>query len=229
MGQSSEAERQIEGNEVDPISETTWQSLVKCSQTPAVAAWASRGVFSTAVGPAFFPGTADGLFYVGKAGGPRIDAVGIAEDQAAGSAAGVRWMLERRNPSAFWTFADLLVPRREHLAWSNLAKIDTRLATPPSRREWRQIRESCLSALKEEMQALRPRRTVFVTGGYCTADILALLELLGFARFEPGLHLEETIGLRSQSGQLVVITRHPQGWRAEVRNRVAQFVRGWQG
>jgi hypothetical protein len=51
------------------VSDRTWEALVRCSHAAGVAAWASPGVFATAVGPAYTPGGTDSLLYVGKAGG----------------------------------------------------------------------------------------------------------------------------------------------------------------
>lgn len=207
------------------LSENAWMKLVRCVRSPEVRGWASEGVFATAVGPDFVPGAADTLFYVGKAGGPLIDSVGITEDQSLSAAAGVKWMLDRRNPSAFWVFADLLTSRRELMAWSNIAKIDTRSPRPPNSAEWNQIRDVCLGALKEEMEALRPARTVFATSNFCVRDTLDLLHELNFFEFLPDTPLEETRCFQNKNDQLAVITRHPQGWGSEARNRVASFVR----
>lgn len=210
------------------LSGSAWSALVACARRPEVATWAAPGVFAPAVGPGFAAGSPDSLFYVGKAGGPLIESVGTSQDQAQSAEAATRWMIGRRNPSAFWVFADLLVARREDLAWSNLAKIDTRLPGPPGPREWAQIRTPCLHALREEMQNLRPGRTVLATSDYQLADLVALLDGLGFTAFCAETALEKTRCFRNPEGRLAVVTRHPQGWQSAPRNAVAAFVRGWR-
>lgn len=210
------------------ISPNTWADFVRLYRTPAVRAWAGEGIFAAAVGRSFVPGAADTFFYVGKAGGPLIGSVGIAEDQSCSAAASTKWMLERRNPSAFWQFADLLADRRDLLAWSNVAKIDNRLAGPPRNSEWQQIRDLCLCALKEEMETLRPARTVFATSNFCVADLLGLFRDLRFSEFVPDALLNQTRCFQNDRGQLLVLTKHPQGWQKEPRNQVASFVRNWR-
>jgi hypothetical protein len=137
-------------------------------------------------------------------------------------------MIERRNPSAFWQFADLLSARREQIAWSNVAKIDNRLPTPPRKSEWELIRQPCLEALAEEMLNLRPGRTVFAIGSFCTRDVTNLLKRMNFTEFGPAQQLEDARCFKNRDGQLAVLTRHPQGWRSEPRNVVARFVRTWR-
>lgn len=209
------------------VSETTWGDLVRASAVSVADGWASRGVFAAAVGPDYEVGSRDALLYVGKSGGPLIDSVGLCDDQVESSNATRRWMVERRNPSSpFWVFADLLAPR-ESLAWSNLAKIDTRRDGPPGARQWKSIEEVCLRALEEEMRSLAPGKTVFAISGYQADSVGSLLRKLGFTEQCPASDLDSTIVFVDASGRLAVITRHPQGWACEARDPVAQFIQEW--
>ncbi len=212
---------------ISPISDHTWRRLVSASTTAAAVGWASSGVFATAIGPAFTPGSSDTLLYVGKSGGPLIDDVGVAQDQEVSREATTKWMLGKYNPSAFWVFADLLVPHRELLAWSNLAKIDTKESGPPQGYRWTQIEEPCVAALGEEMESLKPRRVVFATSKYQRDAILRVLQDLGFTRHEVRPELDDTEFFTDADGRLAAITRHPQGWRREARDPVAQYIRDW--
>lgn len=213
---------------MNALSDATWSALVACARRFDVAAWAAPGVFAPAIGPGFAPGQPNSVLYIGKAGGPLIDSVGIGDDQARSAQAATRWMIERRNPSAFWVFADLLVDRREDLAWSNLAKIDNRLAGPPGVLQWTQIKAPCLRALREEMQTLRPGKTVFATSDFGARDLGALLREMAFVEFSPREELDKTRCFRNREGRLAVMTRHPQGWQTAPRNAVAAFARNWR-
>jgi len=206
----------------------TWRDLFLLSEDANSRGWAAPGVFATAVGPEYEVGAKDTLFYLGKAGGPLIGKVGISNDQQVAATAAVAWMVERRNPSAFWRFADLLGQGRTRIAWSNVAKIDTRTPRPPSEIEWRQIQEACMRALKEELEVLKPARTVFAISDYHRTEVVALLRRLGFSPHVPAKHLSQTEVFVNNKGQLAVITRHPQGWRSDERDSVADFVRSWR-
>ncbi len=210
------------------ISPGTWRSLTETATTAVAQGWAAEGVFATAVGPHFVPGAPDTLFYVGKAGGPLIDAVGVTQNQVVSADAAVTWMLQRRNPSAFWVFADLLSPSRELIAWSNVAKIDTRTPSPPNDRQWSLIGTPCLRALREEFETLRPARSVFAISDYQRFPVIGLLKQIGFSPMEASDELDGTEFLTNRDRQLVAVTRHPQGWSREPRNHVATFVRQWR-
>ena len=208
-----------------PISETVWNKLVQRARSVTVRDWATNGVFATAVGPDYVAGSDESILYVGKAGGPLIDSVGLSSDYLSCSRAATNWMIERRNPSAFWQFADLLVSDRRKMAWSNLAKIDTRTAGPPSPSQWRAIRTECIEALSDEIKSLRPSRTVFVTSDFGFTDIVELLKSFHFGQVIPEAALDRTLVFRNSLGQTAVITRHPQGWEKDRRDLVARYIR----
>ena len=208
------------------IRESTWGSLVYAAKTSVAAGWATPGVFATAIGPDYRPGSADAVFYVGKSGGPLVDSVGLCDEQAASSAASTTWMVERKNPSAFWVFADLIA-RRESMAWSNVSKIDTRHDGPPGMKQWSSIKSVCLKALAEELEYLSPGKTVFAVSSYQTDSIRGVLRALGFVEQHVQPELDSSTVFADVSGRLALITRHPQGWRREPRNMVASFIREW--
>ena len=163
------------------ISNDTWAKLVSASKMAEEAGWACHGVFATALGQGFTPGAKDTMLYVGKSLGPRSKEVGVTSDQSASNEATTKWMLGGLNKSPFWRFADLLVPKRDCLAWSNLAKIDrANTSLPPNKKQWNEIGELCLAALRDEIESLQPWRTVFVTGSYGRNDIHNLLRDLDF-------------------------------------------------
>jgi hypothetical protein len=173
-----------------PISEAVWGKLIQCSRSVTVRDWATSGVFATAVGPEYVAGSVDSLLYVGRAGGPLIDSVGLSYDYLSCARAATNWMIERRNPSAFWQFADLIVSDRKQIAWSNLAKIDTRTAGPPNANQWNTIRRECMEALSDEINFLRPARTVFVTSDFGLAEITSFLKSLQYRQVVPETPLE---------------------------------------
>lgn len=208
------------------ITRPTWTELVRLSAASVASGWATPGVFATAIGSEYEPGTKDSLFYVGKSGGPRIDEVGLCTDQAASSVASQRWMVERRNPSAFWVFADLM-GRRESMAWSNLAKIDSNGSGAPNVRQWRSIEDICLKALAEELEFLVPGKSVFAVSNYHDDSITGVLRDFGFAQQSAGIDLESTRVFAGPSNRLAVITRHAQGWPREARDSAARFIRDW--
>jgi hypothetical protein len=212
-------------NASSPISRGTWDRLAAVADSAVRAGWAIPGVFSTAVGPDFEPRSPESVLYVGKSGGPLIDDVGLNNDQAAGEAASTRWMMQRRNPSAFWRFADLVCPNRAHLAWSNVAKIDRDGSSPPSGSMWRQIEEVCLIALREELVRLEPMRAVFVTGSYQRESILRALSATGYRTQPSNASSAELLLLSSDDGRHAFVTRHPQGWLKEPMEQAARFIR----
>lgn len=207
------------------ISEATWRRLVSAEREAVEAGWAEPGVFATAVGPEFQPGSPRSVLYVGKSGGPRIGSVGISADQTRSAKAAAGWMLHRRNPSAFWAFADQLVDSRASMAWSNVSRIDRRGKTPPSTAQWRQVREPCLAALREELDVLRPGLAAFVTGRFCSKDIAEVLKGAGY-RACPGSPTEGVLVLFDHaSGRSAAILRHPQGWTCSGRDEAARLLR----
>jgi len=130
-------------------------------------------------------------------------------------------MLERRNGSAFWRFADLLIPTRESMSWSNVAKIDRAGSRPPTSRQWKRMSGACLAALHEEIVGLRPRKLVFATGDFARKDLSRLILSLGYRETEAVAELKASFaGPRG----IAAIIRHPQGWTREACARaVAQL------
>lgn len=209
-----------------PIKDSTWKELLRLSVHAVDRGWANPGVFATAVGPKYTPGSERSILYVGKSGGPLNDSLSLGDDQEASAAATGKWMIDRMNPSPFWVFADLL-SGRESLAWSNLAKIDARGSAPPKGDLWRSTRDVCLQALAEEMEHLQPGRAVFATSGYNPSAIESVLRRLGYEGPQPYAGLDRTTVFTDPSNRLAVITRHPQGWSCENRDPVARFIREW--
>ncbi|MFD0915509.1 hypothetical protein ACFQ14_03715 [Pseudahrensia aquimaris] len=206
------------------IRRQNWEELCELANSSALSSWATPEPFATAVGPSYSPGSAGSIFYVGKAGGPRISEVGHTLDQLAGAVASTRWMMERRNPSAFWSFADELCSDRSLMAWSNLAKIDTLVSRPPMGREWLQIEDICLKALEDELTSLRPHKSVFTTLGYQQRALEGYLSKAGFKEFSVPDTVRKVKAYRTADGGLAFITRHPQGWASRDRDHAAQFI-----
>jgi len=210
------------------ITDSTWDSLTRACAAAVADGWATPGVFAAGVGPEYEIGSPTGVLYVGKSGGPLVESVGLCYDQNASATASRKWMLGRRNRSAFWVFADLL-EQRESLAWSNLAKIDTRRARPPSARQWQSISGACIMALTDEIECLAPGKIVFAISEYQVGAVLRTLRHLGYCQEVRDTELDRTLALTDRRGRLAVVTRHPQGWRCDLRDRVASFVRCWGG
>ena len=76
------------------------------------------------------------------------------------------------------------------------------------------------------MEVLDPARTVFAISDYQRDVVRRLLKDMAFETLSEQA-LEKTEVLADGRGRLAVITRHPQGWRIEPRDRVARFVREW--
>jgi hypothetical protein len=209
------------------ISSDVWDRLTVENCRAREAGWAQLGVFGTGIGPEYRPGAPDSLLYVGKSAGPLGSLVGSVGDQALSSRASTEWMISRRNKSAFWQMVERFDPTRRNIAWTNLCKMDrTGGQQPPTSSEWRQIRDVCLQALKDEFLSLRPRVTLCVTSEYLRQDIRAVLSTLGFAPKAIDFDDGWTSVFARADGQVAVLTKHPQGWPSEERDRVVAYVRG---
>ena len=206
------------------ISPTNWQRLVEANRIGVENGWAAPGVFGTGIGPDYRPG---GLLYVGKSAGPLSDAVGSCNDQLMSSQASTRWMIERRNRSAFWQFVDRLDPTRRSIAWTNICKMDVKGGgKPPSGKAWLDIKDACIAALREEIAELAPRVTVFAISGAYRREVKAMLVSLGYAPFPAPINNDGWTAIyRGDKGQVAVTTRHPQGWPNSDRDQVINLVR----
>jgi hypothetical protein len=207
------------------ICDQTWQSLMQANED-AKEKWEARGIFAAGIGPSFKPGSRGSLLYVGKSAGPLHDRVRSCLDQEASARASAQWMINRCNKkSAFWHFADQITREREKIAWTNICKMDSGSGDrPPRKAMWDQIAKPCIAALKEEIRALRPHVTVFVTSGYCQDDVMKLVERLGYQPF-PLTFSERHTTAFSSAGRYVIMTRHPQGWSKTGRDQVVELVK----
>lgn len=206
------------------ISPENWKRLVEANRSAVDAGWAAPGVFSTGIGPDYRSG---GLLYVGKSAGPLGNQVGSCHDQSASSDASTRWMVERRNLSAFWQFVDRIDSTRRSIAWTNVCKMDVRGGgRPPSGRAWLSISGPCLAALNDELTQLAPKVTVFAISDAFLGEVKSRLLFMGYTP-----DLSRTIGdgctetYCNSAGQFALTTRHPQGWANSYRDRVIAEVR----
>ncbi|WP_192357681.1 hypothetical protein [Mesorhizobium mediterraneum] len=209
-----------------PISDVTWKQLVQCNQRAVTEGWASPGVFATGIGPDYGLRKQLALLYVGKSAGPLGDRVGSNANQAMSVAASTKWMIEKRNKSAFWQMVDLIDPSRRHIAWTNICKMDELGGSrPPPMHRWQRIVEPHRMALKEEIAFLSPRVILFATSGYCGETISHLLEELGYRTQAVNFRDGYTKLAATSGGAFAIETRHPQGWPSIERNRVVELAR----
>lgn len=209
-----------------PISDATWKQLTECNRVAVKQGWASPGVFATGVGPEYDPTSNLALLYVGKSAGPLGTLVGSNTNQTASGAASTKWMVEKRNRSAFWQMVDLIDPSRRRIAWTNICKMDeVGDSRPPPAHRWPAIAEPHLQALKEEVAFLAPHVILFATSAYCGATIASLLEDLGYKSRTLGFRDGHTQLTATSEGALAIETRHPQGWPTSERNRVVHLAR----
>jgi hypothetical protein len=208
-----------------PITDATWGRLVEANRRGCEDGWASPGVFGTGIGPEYGAG---GLLYVGKSAGPLHGAVGSGCDQVASVSASTAWMIQRRNLSAFWQFADRIDQTRRSIAWTNVCKMD-RIGgnTPPKMDEWAKVRDVSVAALSEEMETIDPKVTVFVISDTYRSDVGSMLAKLGYRDYHPQLAGDRwTKALALGEGRkYAVLTRHPQGWPNVFRDPVIEFVK----
>jgi hypothetical protein len=200
---------------MEVISEKTWAKLVDANRGAVNAGWASEGVFAPAVGPNFLQG--QGLLYIGKSAGPLGSKVGSSYDQAVSIDASIDWMIAKKNKSAFWQFVDNI---------DFISKMDViGEQRPPNHREWTSISSVSIQALREEIEFLIPKVTVFATSGLYGGYISGLLDNMGYKPAK--LEFEDSwSSLReNSSGQSVFLTKHPQGWPSAERDRVLKSIK----
>ena len=207
-----------------PISYANWQRLTEANRMAVQNGWAAPGVFATGIGPDYRPG---GFLYVGKSAGPLAEAVGSGTDLAVSMEASTRWMIERRNLSAFWQFVDRIDRTRRSIAWTNVCKMDVRGGgRPPLGRQWQQVAESCMATLREELDVLAPKVVVFAISKAYLPDTEAMLSTMGYRRVPSHLDGDGWTTLYvAGSGRYAITTRHPQGWPSPDRDRVIDQLR----
>jgi hypothetical protein len=208
-----------------PISTAAWERLVAANRRAVDAGWATEGVFATGIGPAYRPGSATSLLYVGKSAGPLGHAVGSCFTRGESIRASTEWMVQRKNQSAFSQFVDKIDSTRTTVAWTNICKMD-RIGgqRPPSETEWRQVAVECIAALVDEIAALKPAVTVFATSGIYNSDVGSLLFRFGYAAIPVGFDDGWTSCYRAPAGRYAITTKHPQGWDSASRDRVTDLT-----
>lgn len=206
------------------ISEDVWAELVESNRSAVRAGWAQPGVFAAAVGPDYRIG--EGFFYIGKSAGPLGSKIGSAYDQKESSAASVEWMIEKRNNSPFWKFAEKIDHSRKSVAWSNLCKMDKIEGDrPPDWREWPEVSSACMKAIAQEMRALRPKVTVFATSDLYKSDVDDLLDGFQYRECDIGFDDRYSRIYLNPEDRCVITTKHPQGWNTQDRDRVIDLVK----
>ena len=190
-----------------PISDATWQCLTKANFSD----WARYGVFATAFDREDFSQRCR-LLYVGKSPGPKGDKLGLNHDQRDSGQKTWEWMIDRKNSSPFWWFIDDIVKReREHIAWTNVCKMDQKNGKEPNSKQWREIEAPCFVALKEEITFLKPKVTLFVTKNQpccCQRAFDDLLVDLGYNQTHE-VAIELVACWRKSTEQFAFITPHP--------------------
>ncbi|MER8440279.1 hypothetical protein NKH36_28455 [Mesorhizobium sp. M1312] len=177
-----------------PISDATWKQLTECNRVAVKQGWASPGVFATGVGPEYDPTSNLALLYVGKSAGPLGTLVGSNTNQTTSGAASTKWMVEKRNKSAFCQMIDLIDPSRRRIAWTNISKMDEVGGSRPlPANRWPAIAEPHLQALKEEIASLAPASSSSQLPGiavqrllYCWKTLVTKVGRLDFATATPG-------------------------------------------
>lgn len=208
-----------------PISPATWQRLVAENRAAVSQGWAQAGIFATGIGPGYQPGSKKSILYVGKSAGPRGDKVASSLEQAASVRASTKWMIERRNQSAFWQLIDKVDPTRCSIAWSNVCKMDRRGGgRPPSGEEWQQVADACLVALGEEINFLKPEIILFATSKTYRSDIEKLLGRLGYRLSIRDFGDGWTTVFGAIGTPRAILTRHPQGWCRTAREKVIDYI-----
>jgi hypothetical protein len=206
-----------------PISEHTWLELVAALR----AGWAQSGIFHTGVGNNYQPGQLGSLLCVGTCAGPRGKRVGSGYDRLASAEASKKWMsdINRNNPtSAFWQFFRQIDRTCQAIAWTNVCKMDRVNGKNPLPREFSDVAAICMAALEEEIEALAPHVTVFATSDSYGDHVRKLLFELGY-QGERRFDEQTTWSARPAKGQFVIMTKHPQGWRVEKRQRVVDLMK----
>jgi len=204
-----------------PISDETWRELVSRNRN---AAWAQNGVFATGIGPEYKIGRC--LLYVGKSAGPLGNLVGSVDDQVRSGEASTLWMVSKRNKSAFWQFVDRIDFSRRSIAWTNVCKMDVVGGQrPPNGREWAAVADISIKAFTEELLSLRPKVCVFATSGLYASEVQPAVIGVGFKPVPMPFVDGWTSILENGQGQIVIFTKHPQGWASSDRDRVIELAR----
>lgn len=207
------------------ISDPTWRLLVSVNDSAVRRGWAESGVFATGIGPKYQIGGPASVLYVGKSAGPKIRALGSGCDQATSSDSSTKWMLERHNKSTFWQMIERIDPTRQCIAWTNVSKMDQLGGErPPLGARWKEICNACNTALAEELRALSPRVTLFVTSGMYP-DVFPVLNEMGYCRQPLSFDDGWTTLLRAPGCRYAIETRHPQGWPKSERDRVIDLTK----
>lgn len=207
-----------------PISACNWRDLVQANERAMQAGWASRGVFGPAIGPEYAAGSQRNLLYVGKSAGPLGDAVGVGFDREASIAASTKWMIERKNKSAFWQFVDQLDPTRRSIAWTNVCKINTVDGRPPSGERWAAIAETCMAALADEIDVLAPALVIFAISDQYRTEVHHLLSARGYQRQNLEFHDRWTELFATAGLAFAMLTKHPQGWTRDQRDVIVRMA-----
>ncbi len=204
------------------IKTSTWSELVKANAEAVDAGWAERGVFATGIGDRYKAG---GILYVGKSAGPLGTNVASGLVLHENIAASTRWMLEKRNLSAFWQMIDRLDPTRRNIAWTNICKMDEKGGKRPPVRYWPELAAVHIEALNDEIAALKPAMILMATSGFGAHDVRGLIADLGFKQQVLDFNDGRTRLYRTSDGRACIETRHPQGWPNFERDRVIELVR----
>lgn len=216
-----------------PMRSETWAALVYAGN---LAHWARPGVFATAVGDDYEPGSRDSILYVGKSMGALGEKLALGLDQAVNAQITRAWMQNWRinNPrSAFWQVADELGPTTT-LAWTNILKIDVPTiegvgrGRPPTLQQTKSLSDLSERALSEELQLLRPKVALFVTSAYQTSIVQNALRSNSYAEASEyqrwtndlSAHLWKDLG-----ATWAVLVDHPQGKPRTWRDKIVRLIR----
>lgn len=212
------------------ISPDNWRAVVEANRKAVRLGWAAEGVFAPAIGPEFEIGGRRSILYVGKSAGPLGSRVGSEYDLAQSTMASLNWMLSRQNNSQFWQLAEQFDPARRSLAWSNVCKMD-RVGgdEPPSPKQWNSIAECCEAVLAEEIEKLKPKLALFAISNHYRTNVKEVLSKLGYKSRPLGFDDGLTELFARPDETYAILTKHPQGWGIEERDRMVQFAKSLLG
>ncbi len=185
------------------------------------------------------------VLYVGKAtrgyGGPDLE--GFLNAVSMASTVIDEWFMP--GGSAFWQFIRAILTQvatgcdvpgealRDHLAWSNLAKIGE-LDGNPDRWSLNEQKDLCRESLLAEISAFKPTAIVVATTNYADKEIA--FPVFGHEDWSFDTPEQDRVAYKRHPDHgLVVWTNHPQGMkpagtRASVQAFVADLIlRQWQG
>jgi hypothetical protein len=221
---------EIRSSQEFPMSQEAWAELVQAGRQSQ---WARPGIFATGVGERFKPAGRNSILYVGKSMGALGERLHLNLDQAENARKTRAWMQAWpvNNPtSAFWQFASMLGPVEE-LAWTNLLKIDVPTVTgkgrgrPPSPEQTKSLEDISVRALKDEINSLRPRITLFVTGAFQIQTVHKILDSLRYEAATQHVFAQGAGQSLWRSGKAyALLVRHPQGTTTEWRNGLVQLI-----